>query len=144
MIDWTNPTQQVTPHFSVHECLYLPTWSRLANESDGLTDDIQNQLVLLCITLEKLRNFLGVPFNVHCMYRPPAYNDSIGAPTNDVHSMGQAVDFDCGPNVTCDQVKGHLMPVLEQYGIRMENNGNGANWVHVDIHPVGFARFFNP
>lgn len=144
MIDWTDPTSEVTPHFTVHECLYLPQYKRLANESDGLTTDIQNQLVLLCTTMEKIRTFMGVPVNVHCMYRPPAYNDLIGAPTHDVHSMGMAIDFDMEPNVTCDQVKGHLQPVLEQYGVRMENNGNGANWVHIDIHPVMYQRFFNP
>jgi uncharacterized protein YcbK (DUF882 family) len=144
MIDWTDGTQQVSNHFTVKECLYLPTWKRLANESDGLTEDIQNNLVTLCGILDQIRDFMGQPINVHCMYRPPAYNDQIGAPTNDVHSMGQAVDFDMEPNITCDQVKDHLKPVLQKYRIRMENNGNGANWVHIDIHPVGFARFFNP
>jgi hypothetical protein len=78
------------------------------------------------------------------MFRPCAYNLVIQAPEHDVHSMGMAVDFDCNPNMSCDDVKAMLEPQLENLNIRMENNGAGAGWVHIDIHPVMHARYFNP
>lgn len=141
-IDWTDPTSQVSPHFTVRECLYLPTWGRLANEADGLNTDIQAQLVALCAKMEQVRDFLGAPINVHCMYRPPAYNLVIGAPENDVHSQGQAIDFDCNPQITCDQVRATLCTVLDQFEIRMERGT--TNWIHLDIHVVGHQRYFYP
>jgi hypothetical protein len=88
---------------------------------------------------------LGVPINVHCMYRSPAYNleQGILKPTGmDVHAMNMACDFDASPNLTIQQVKDILEPMLEQLGIRMERGT--TTWCHIDLHPVGNARYFNP
>lgn len=142
MIDWTDAASQVSTHFTVRECLWLPTWSRLANESDGLNEDIQTQLAALCAKMDQIRDLLGSPMNVHCMYRPPAYNLVIGAPENDVHSLGQAIDFDCNPSISCDQVRANLCTQLDNFDIRMERGT--TTWIHLDIHPVGVQRYFYP
>lgn len=142
MIDWTDPEAQVSTYFKVKECLYLPTWSRLANESDGLNDDIKAHLEALCSKMDQVRDMLGCSMNVHCIYRPPAYNLVIGAPENDVHSLGQAIDFDCMPNISCDQVRAKLVTELDKYEIRMERGT--TTWIHLDIHPVGVQRYFYP
>lgn len=140
-IDWTDATIQVTEHFTVGDCLTLHAWNRLANDQDGLTDEIKANIVTLCQKMEEVREVLGCPINVHCTYRSPDYNNQVvGAIPNDVHSMGMAMDFDCGSVHTIDEAHSILEPLLEQYGIRMERNT--ATWVHLDIHPVGNARYF--
>jgi uncharacterized protein YcbK (DUF882 family) len=144
MTDWTNPQDQVTDHFTVSDACILHQWKRLANESDGMDEAMQEKLTALCQNMEQVRSILGCPINVHCMFRSPAYNQLIGAPANDVHSMGMACDFDCNPHMSTDDVKAALMPQLAALGLRMENNGPGATWVHLDNHPVMNARFFNP
>lgn len=141
MIDWTNPKSQVTQHFNVADACELHMWKRLATPADGLNPD---KLIVLCQKMEQIRTYLGCPVNVHCMFRSPAYNKQIGAPSNDVHSQNMACDFDCLPHLTCDQVKEKLLPKLEEFGIRMENNGHGASWVHIDTHSVIFKRYFKP
>jgi hypothetical protein len=144
MIDWNNGDSSVTPHFTVNDCLMLHNWNRLATENDGA--DL-NKLVALCQVLEQVRDALGVPMNIHCIFRSTAYNlaQNILPPSGlDVHAMCLAADFDAGPHLTTDQVKAILMPMLEDLGIRMENNGAGASWVHIDIHPVIHNRFFTP
>jgi|ERR1700677_3604109 len=143
-IDWTDENAQVTEHFTVGDALMLHNWNRLATEDDGANFD---QITSLCQKMEEIRTILGVPMRIHCMFRSKAYNieQKILLPTGaDVHSQNLAVDFDAGPDLTTDQVKARLMPMLETLGIRMENNGMGASWIHLDTHPVGHARFFLP
>lgn len=141
-INWSDPESQISEHFTVHEALFLPTWGRLATEADGLTDEIKNNLVNLCFIMEKVRILIGFPINVHCMYRPSTYSKLVGGSLTDVHTQGMAIDYDCNPNLSCDQVKAILIPQLKALNIRMENNGSGALWIHNDIHSVGNARYF--
>lgn len=142
-IDWTDPKASVSPHFSVHEVLWLPTWGRLATEADGLTTEVKEQLVNLCFIMEKVRNLLNCPINVHCTYRPPEYSKLVGGSEHDVHTLGMAIDFDCHPAMNSDDVKAKLLPEIERMGLRMENNGKNALWIHLDTHAVVHARFFN-
>jgi hypothetical protein len=96
--------------------------------------------------MEEVRGILGCPINVHCMFRSKAYNiaQKILLPTgNDVHAMCMACDFDANSTMSTDDIKAKLMDKLEDMGIRMENNGAGASWVHIDVHPVIHARFFS-
>jgi len=143
MADWTNPQDQVTPHFTVNDCLMLHEWNRLATEADGADFD---KITALCQVLEQVRSALGVPMNVHCIFRSTAYNlaQNILPPTGlDVHAMNLACDFDCGSALSIQQVKDALEPLLDQLGIRMERGT--ATWVHVDLHAVGpSGRYFTP
>jgi hypothetical protein len=142
MIDWNNPTSQVTIHFTVNDCLMLHSWNELATENDGADFD---KLILLCQKLEEIRNYLSCPMNIHCIFRSQEYNQHQSIkPIADVHSMSLACDFDCHPNLSCDEVKAKLLPELENLNIRMEDNGPGASWVHIDLHPVIHNRFFKP
>ena len=142
MIDWTDPTSQISAHFTVKDVAYLHQWNRLANESDGLDSAMKDKLVALCQTLETIRSFIGFPMNSHCGFRSKAYNKLIGAPESDVHEQGLALDFDCSPNMSISDVQAKLRPKLEELGIRMERNT--PTWVHVDTHAVGNAREFYP
>lgn len=141
-MDWTNPQEQVTEHFTVGDACMLHQWNRLANESDGLDEAMQAALVTLCQAMEQVRAALGCPVNVHCMFRSPAYNALIGAPQHDVHSMGMACDFDCNSTMTIAEVQAKMEPLIESLGLRMERGT--TTWVHLDTHPVGNARYFNP
>jgi hypothetical protein len=143
MIDWTNPTDQVTEHFTVNDALMLHEWNRLATEGDGADFD---KLTALCQMLERVRVILGCPILVHCMFRSTAYNlaQNILPPTGlDVHAMNLACDFDCGSVLTIQEIKDTLEPLLDQLGIRMERGT--TTWVHVDLHAVGpSGRYFTP
>jgi len=141
-IDWTNKDYSITPHFTVGDAVTLHSWNRLATAADGLTDDGKAKLVVLCNKMEEIRTLLGCPISVHCMYRSPEYNAQVvKAIPNDVHAQFLACDFDCSPKLTIEQTHGILEPFLEKYGIRMERNT--PTWIHIDLHPVGNARYFN-
>jgi hypothetical protein len=149
-IDWTDPAAMVTTHFNVSDCLMLPTWGRLANESDGLDDDVKANLVTLCNHMETIRQFIGnKPIQSHCAYRPAAYNELIGGAPHSAHVIGKAMDFhvvEYGGNNGCDYVRGLLVPQLQEWGVRMEDTSEKANrdWVHIDFAQPNPNRFFKP
>jgi uncharacterized protein YcbK (DUF882 family) len=114
----------------------------LPNEMDGFTPQVQDNLIALCQKMEQVRTILIVPINVHCGFRSQEYNKEVlkSLPA-DVHSFGQAIDFDCLPHLTIDQTKQLLLPHLDKLGIRLEKGT--STWVHLDIHQVGpSGRYF--
>jgi len=142
-MDWTNPTDHVTDHFTVNDCLMLHNWNRLATEADGADFD---KLTILCQKLEEVRAALGAPMSVHCMFRSTQYNIAQGIllPTGkDVHTQNLACDFDCNSTMSIQDVKDKLEPLLDQLDIRMERGT--ATWVHVDLRAPGpSGRYFTP
>lgn len=130
---WTDPNSMVSKYFSVNNCLLLHNWHRLATTEDGFDPVL---LVRLCNKLDKIREILGFPMNIHCIFRSQAYNASQNIkPEKDVHSMSLAADFDCSPNLTIEQIREILLPKLEELGIRMEFGT--TSWIHVDLRAPG-------
>ena len=155
-INWLDPDSKVTTNFTVHDCLFLPSWGRLANESDGLNDEIKENLINLCAKMEVVRNFLGnIPIITHVCYRPEAYNTLIGGAPNSYHCKGLAIDFNIENyigNDGCDKVRELLKPQLENLDLRMEDisNKTNRNWIHLDLGKPGInsdgttRRYFKP
>lgn len=133
-------------HFTWKEALYLPSWDRLANDQDGLDDEIFKNLMDLFHRMEKIRDFFQAPINVHVSFRPQAYNAQIGGAKNSAHMSGMAVDFDV-VGISCDVAKTKIEDagLLETLGMRMEDNPPGSNWIHLDIRVPGpQGRIFSP
>lgn len=152
MINWSNTLDKISRYFQVHEGLFLPRWNRLANESDGLTEDSKTGLMSLFQKLDQVRDLLGVPIIVHCGFRPPKYNLLVCGAENSAHIARMilvdgkkyyiaAVDFHplfSGLEIgaQCDKGKKMIESELESLGLRMEQNGEGAPWIHLDSRPV--------
>lgn len=141
-MDWTNPDEQVSKHFKVSEAITLHAWNRLAIDADGLTDEIKDAIVATCNKMDEIRDFLGCSMNAHCIFRSVEYNEQVlKSLPHDVHSMGEAIDFDCNGTFTIDELHAKLEPVLEQYGIRMERGT--TSWIHLDTRAPGpSGRYF--
>lgn len=156
-IDWNDPKYKISKYFTVGEAIYLREWKRLANEEDGLNENVKKQLVkIFKEVMDPLRELLGKPIFIKSCYRPKKYNVAIGGATESAHMAEKeyaAVDFWTDQDgdgdkdgEDCDKIKEILMPLLEKMNIRIEDNGKGARWVHVDNKPVppGGNRFFKP
>lgn len=158
MIDWTDPKAEVSKYFTVREALFLPKWARLASQADGLNLDAQVALQALFLKMDVVREFLNCPILVHVAYRPTAYNLEIGGAKNSAHIAGlehgtsvAAVDWsaDLGEDSAgenCDALRAHILPQLEEWGLRMEDNPPTSPWIHLDSRPVpeGGSRYFKP
>ena len=135
-IDWTDPSQKVSQHFTVGEAITLHSWNRLATLEDGLTEDVKAQLVKTCQIMDEVRETIGVPINVNCTFRSVKYNQEVlHSLPNDVHAKGMAIDFDCNSKLTIEQTKEKVRPLLAKLNIRME--GGTTTWIHLDTKAVG-------
>lgn len=149
VINWADPSSKASAFFTVREALWLPQWGRLATEADGLTDFIRGRVRVFAEgPMDRVRAHFGRPVVVHCWYRPPAYNalPEIGGAKHSPHmSEGHwsACDFHV-EGISCDDVKRELIPLLDPWHLRMEDQGWGANWIHLDDRPPfpGQPRFF--
>lgn len=156
-IDWTDPKAKISKYFTVGEAIMLREWNRLANESDGLNEHVKTQLTrIFNEQMDWIREFLNRPVFIKSAYRPKQYNISIGGAAKSAHMCEEgyaAVDFWCDVDgdgdkdgEDCDKIKELLMPKLEERNVRMEDNGKGARWIHIDNKPlpIGGNRFFKP
>ena len=151
IIDWTDPNCKISQYFTVKEAIWFPQWNRLATEADGLTEAVKTSLLRTFIKMDRIRDYIGKPIRVHIAFRSREYNTLIKGARNSAHLTGNAVDFSANMGLgsigaNCDKIKELLIPVLEEWELRLEDNGSGATWVHIDRNPVpqGGNRFFKP
>lgn len=142
LINWTDPNAMISLYFTVSQCLFLPTWHRIANEHDGLNNNIKYNISKICHKLDVIQTLLNSPVKIHSFYRPPDYSPLVGGFIDDVHTTGEACDFSV-PGMTMDHIKEVLVPLLEGLEMRMEYGTN--THIHMDIHPPGpRGRYFRP
>jgi hypothetical protein len=157
IVDWTDPKAKLSKYFTVREALWLPTWGRMATTDDGLDDDAKEALWRFFNEyMDAVRSAIGKPVSVHVTFRPAKYNKEIGGAASSSHmarrdkTYGLIAACDFSADATsenlgkdCDAIRALLKPKLEALGIRMEDNGDGSTWVHVDNRAPGpSGRFF--
>ena len=144
MID---PKEKISNHFTNKEALWLPQWNRMANEQDGLNDDVLSSLKDLFSKMDLVREYFNAPIMVHVTYRPEEYNKLVKGAKNSAHKFGMACDFHVSKMACKDAIQKMLDDKkLEEWGMRCENNGDNPTWIHLDIRdvPPGGNRYFKP
>lgn len=136
--------QSLSQYFSWREVLYLPKWGRLATESDGLADEIKENLKCFFKKLDVVREFFGAPIVIHCAFRPKGYNALVGGAQGSAHLLGLAADFHV-QGIECGEAIAKILAQdkLSEWNLRMENNGDNPTWIHLDsLEPGVFGRYF--
>ena len=142
-IDWKNEKDAVSAHFSVRDMIWLPSWGRLANESDGLDDTIKANLIELANKMETVRQLTGNRLiRSHVAYRSPQYNAQIGGAPHSAHRDGRAMDFDV-VGLSCDDARAIIVPALGMLKMRCEDNP-GSLWVHLGHDFERQPTYFKP
>lgn len=156
-INWKDPNAKISKYFTVKEAIWLERWNRLAEDVDGLTPEVCDNIVkFFTETVDEIREILGDAMFSKSCFRSDAYNKLIGGARLSCHRF---LNGDCAfdfwtdadgdgdkDGKDCDDIKAALRPHLERLKIRMEDNGKGAKWVHVDNKkvPPGGNREFLP
>lgn len=154
-INWSEPSCKISEFFTVKDAIFLERWGRLARESDGLTLEIKKNIHFMANEkMDMLRRLIGRAIYIKSWFRSKAYNILIGGAEFSMHMTGLAVDWWAdmdsdgdrdGKDV--DQLKAFFLKHgLQVLGLRMEDNGTGATWIHNDCKPVplGGRWFFLP
>jgi uncharacterized protein YcbK (DUF882 family) len=146
LVDIPALNERISRHFTWKEALWLPQWKRMANEADGVTDQVLENLKILFQKMDLVREFIRRPVVVHCAYRPKLYNELVkGAPSSAHLALEPgvaAVDFNVD-GLACMPTKIDFLPMLDIWDMRMERNGIEADWVHLDTGRKGI-RYFRP
>lgn len=151
-VNWEDTKSKISQYFTVHEATFLPQWSVYHKPSDQEKENI----LKLADKMDEIRDYFEQPVNISCWIRPTAvnapgskfdgknYNSLIGGKAMSAHIEGKAADFTIS-RIGSVEAKYLLQPMLDQFQVRMENNGDG-NWVHIDVRevPPGGKRFFKP
>lgn len=145
-----NFADPISKHFTFHEALWLPSWSRHGDVTDGLDDQVLTNLGHIFGLMDQVRDEFGAPLIVHVAWRPEKYNELVKGAKNSAHlalAGCAAVDFHV-QGISCDEARKAILQrgLLDKLGLRMEDNGFGAPWVHLDSRvPIpGHPRFFKP
>lgn len=126
------------------QALWLPTWAVHVFP----TQEQESNILKVAPKLQAIQAlYPGRKIMVTSWLRPDLYNEwekpyGVGGALGSFHPKGGAVDF-IVPGVACDEVRAMLEPKLEELQIRMENLPE-AGWVHIDVAPVVYSRFFKP
>jgi zinc D-Ala-D-Ala carboxypeptidase len=150
-IDWTNPEAKVSKFFTTAEVLWLPSWQVMHVPSE----DEKNNILKQAAKMDLIREFLGTPIKIHSWIRPilnnPSsehhgqdYNAFVKGAKNSAHKIGLATDWDAGEKCIDTINKILFAKKLEEFNLRMENNGPDPSWIHIDCAPVIVYRYFNP
>ncbi len=150
-IDWNNPKAKISKHFTVHEALWLPSWSVYHTPSE-----VEKASILrLASAMDKVRDLIEAPIRVHVWIRPvrlnaPShsmhgqnYNAFVKGASSSAHRYGKAVDWSSS-GISCDELRSKLVSKLEEFKLCMEDLP-GSSWVHNDAFlPRKTGRFFKP
>ena len=143
------PTDLISKHFTFKEALWLPSWSRMASEIDGLDINVIHRLKHLFNALDAVRDHFNAPIRVHCAYRPKDYNELVKGAKASAHladrDLNAAVDFDV-KGMDCKTAITRILNsnLLDTLKLRMENNGINPVWIHLDTKPAAKERYFIP
>lgn len=82
--------------------------------------------------LDELRELVGEPIHVTCMYRCPEHNMYVGGVPNSVHTLGKAADIWCD-GLSVDE----LADLAVQVGFDGIGRYYSSGFVHVDVRDGG-------
>lgn len=151
-INWTDPKAKISKYFTVHECLYLPSWECYHIPSE----EEKKNILEMAQKMDLVREYLGNPIIVHVWIRPKIvnnpkskyhaknYNAAVGGAPGSAHPEGKAVDFHVA-KMMCSEVRTVLVTKLKEFDIRMEDV-DSEGWVHLDCRqpPPKKNRYFKP
>jgi len=126
----TDPRENLTTHFSTAE---------FTCNCKNLSCKEQKIEVKLVAKLQKLRDQLKKPLQVHSGYRCAAHNKAIGGAKNSNHVKGQAVDIQSLVKIL------DLPKFLEEYDLYTEDPTQTLTWQHLQtVVPKSKKRIFSP
>lgn len=101
-------------------------------ESPYPNEWIEERLRPLCLQLEKLRAYFGLPITIISGYRSPAYNLKIGGASHSQHMQGRAADIVI-PGISAAKVHSMSLRLHAAGELVIGGLGEYDGFTHIDI-----------
>ena len=128
--EWLAQMTQLTKNFSLNEFIRSGYATRHSIDNTPNAEVLEN-LRMLALRLEGLRDILSVPIHITSGYRCPKLNSAIGGSKASAHMQGLAVDFTApeygSPLEICEAIMDHVAQLDYDQCI------NEGDWVHLSI-----------
>lgn len=95
-------------------------------------DEYMNNVRLLAVNLQVLRDYLGEPVRINSAYRSPAYNEKIGGAKSSYHMKAMAADITV-KSKTPKQLAAIIEKLISEKKMKQGGLGIYAGFVHYDV-----------
>lgn len=114
------------------------------DKQNPITLDQLNNANKLLLAVNSLLAHYNKPVTISSGYRPMSINAKVGGAKLSAHITCEAVDI-ADPNQELANWCLNNIPLLEKYGLYLENPAHTPTWVHLQIRkPRSGNRIFNP
>lgn len=139
---------KISKYFYLSEATFLPKIQEFYVPKEKELENIEN----LAKKLDKVRDFIGLPFKVNVWIRPNNfvnskfqkidYNALVGGAKNSAHIFGSAVDGTF-LGIDLDVSIQEISKKLNDFQLSMEQNGSmyGRNWIHLQDKAMADGKF---
>lgn len=125
---------KLTAHFDLDEFTISQEAARKGIDNTPSADVVEN-LYILAVALEEIRERLGQPIVISSGYRSPDLNAAVGGVPNSAHVLGFAADLTCpgfGSPLTVARA------IASMPGIRYDQIiYEFGSWCHISVDPRG-------
>lgn len=127
----------MSKYFSINELTYSNTAVKYGIDNTP-TKEVLNNLNVLALFLDKVREMWGKPLIVNSGYRSPELNKKVGGVYNSNHLKGEAVDLTTGNK--SDNIK--LFNMIKNSSLDFDEliDEKKGSWVHLAYRKVGNRR----
>lgn len=127
----------MSKYFSIKELTYSNTAVKYGIDNTP-TKKILDNLNVLALFLDKVREMWGKPLIVNSGYRSPELNKKVGGVHNSNHLKGEAVDITTGNK--SDNIK--LFNMIKNSSLDFDEliDEKKGSWVHLAYRKVGNRR----
>lgn len=116
--------KQLTKNFSLEEFK--------CKDGTPVPPELMQNVQLLAINLQALRDYLGAPIHVNSGYRTPAYNAKVGGKKASQHMLAKAADITT-KNKTPRQLAAIIEKLISQGKMKQGGLGIYPGFVHYDV-----------
>jgi|ADGO01.1.fsa_nt_gi Uncharacterized protein conserved in bacteria len=95
-------------------------------------DEYMNNVRLLAVNLQVLRDHIGEPIHVNSGYRSPDYNKKVGGKKNSYHLKGMAADITC-KSKSPKQLAAIIEKLIADRKMKQGGIGIYAGFIHYDV-----------
>lgn len=131
---------RITENFQLEELFHSDKAAQLKIDNSPPPVAMARLVIFTIDVLQPVRSLLGSPVVITSGYRCPKLNRIVGGSPNSQHTLGEAVDMQCGSLDDLKKLYKLLCATNKCDQVLLEHNAKGVYWVHCSYKHEGGNR----